>query len=375
MLQRIDKTIVLLALAAALAASPAAAASGYAGIGSSNPGAGRVEGLSGVGTRAAEFLTIPVGPRGVAMGGAFSSVADDITAIYWNPAGLGFLDRPEAFLAAIERPLDIRYTYGAVAVPVWGERMVLGAFLSVLTSGDQEITTEFQPEGTGAFYSAYSLSAGGTVAYNFSDRFSAGLTVKNVHEAIFGITQDAIAFDMGTNYHEEVLGVPFRLAFILSNLGTNLTFGGDKLRVTVDPEDIYPGEDVGRLPRDARRETSTFALPTSFRISAAADLVHGVNQNLVTAVEVAENSNLPISFSLGAEFTHRINAKSSASLRAGWGFQQDEVAAGSEARLRGFSVGGGYLYRLYSLTIRLDYAYRDLGLLGANHAYSLSFGF
>jgi hypothetical protein len=180
---------------------------------------------------------------------------------------------------------------------------------------------------------------------------------------------------MGTNYHDEVMGVPVRLAFILSNLGTNLSFGGDKLRVTVDPEDIYPGEDVGRLPREAHRETSAFGLPTNFRISASADLISRENQNLVTAVEVAENSNLPISLGLGAEFTHRINAKSSASLRAGWRFQQDEVDAGSEARLRGFSVGGGYLYRLYSLTIRVDYAYRDLGLLGSNHAYSLSFGF
>ncbi|HLA39253.1 MAG TPA: PorV/PorQ family protein [Candidatus Glassbacteria bacterium] len=375
MAKRIDKLVCLLALAGTLTALPAAAASGYSGTGSSNPGAGRVEGLSGVGTRAAEFLTIPVGPRGVAMGGAYSSVADDISAIYWNPAGLGFLSRPEAFLTLVERPLDIRYTYGAVAVPVWGERMVLGAFLSVLNSGDQEITTEFQPEGTGAFYSAYSLAAGGSVAYNFSDRFSAGITVKNVHEDIFGITQNAIAFDMGTNYHDQVLDIPVRLAFTLTNLGTNLAFGGDKLGVTVDPEDIYPGEDVGRLPREARRQTTSFPLPTSFRISAAADLIHRERQNLVTAVEVAENSNLPISVAVGAEFTHRISAKSSASLRAGWGFQQDEVNAGSDARLRGFSAGGGYLYRLYSLTIRVDYAYRDLGLLGANHTYSLSFGF
>ena len=47
---------------------------------------------------------------------------------------------------------------------------------------------------------------------------------------------------------------------------------------------------------------------------------------------------------------------------------------GSE-RLRGLSAGGGYAYRLYNLTIRADYAYRDLGIIGGNHTYSLSFGF
>ncbi len=367
------KFLAVFVVALLIWALPLAAAGG---TGSANPGAGRVEDLSGVGTRGAEFLTIPVGPRGVAMGGAFRAVVDDISAIYWNPAGLGFLSRPEALLTVIERPLDISYSYGAVAVPVWDQKMVLGAFISVLNSGDQEITTEIQPDGTGAFYSAYSLSAGGSLAYNFSDRFSAGITVKNVHEDIYGITQDAIAFDMGTNYHDELLGVPVRLAFAVTNIGTNLGFGGDKLRVDVDPEDIYPGEDVGRLPRKAYRETSKFALPTSFHISASAALLRLERQGLTAALEFSENSNLPISVGLGTEYSYKINAKSTVALRGGWRVQTDEVSTtGSDTSIRGLSAGGGYSYRLYKIDIRADYAWRDLGLLGSNHAFSLSFGF
>ena len=368
-------TLSLIAFLLLHAAEPLGAAVGFYGGSAANPGAGRVEGLSGVGTRAAEFLTIPVGPRAVAMGGAYAATADEITSIYWNPAGLGFLKEREVFLTVVERPLDIRYTYGAVAVPVLEDRLVLGAFLSVLNSGEQEITTEVQPEGTGAYYSAYSLSAGGAVAYNFSDRFSAGLVVKNVHEDIFGITQDAVAFDMGTNYHEEVMGIPLRLAFAVTNLGTNMSFGGDKLEVGVPPEDIYPGMDVGRLERRARRQTSAYGLPTSFHISASASVLNRDRQHLLTAIQVAENSNQPISVCLGAEFTHVINSKSSASFRAGWRFQQDEIELTSDDRLRGLSIGGGYIYRLYRLTIRTDYAYCDLGIIGGNHTYSLSFSF
>lgn len=375
MLARLKIALSLITLLLLPAAGPLGAAVGSSGGSAANPGAGRVVGLSGVGTRAAEFLTIPVGPRAVAMGGAYAAVADEITSIYWNPAGLGFLEEREVFLTVVERPLDIRFTYGAVAVPVWEDRLVLGAFLSALNSGEQEITTEFQPEGTGAYYGAYSLSAGGAVAYNFSDRFSAGLVVKNVHEDIFGITQDAVAFDMGTNYHEEVMGIPLRLAFAVTNLGTNMSFGGDKLEVGVTPEDIYPGVDVGRLERRAHRQTTAYGLPTSFHISASASVLNRDRQHLLTAIQVAENSNQPISVSLGTEFTHVINSKSSASFRVGWCFQQDEIELSSDERLRGLSIGGGYLYRLYRLTIRTDYAYRDLGIIGGNHTYSLSFGF
>ena len=41
-----------------------------------------------VGTSAATFLRIPVGARGTAMGGAFVAIADDPTALFWNPGGI-----------------------------------------------------------------------------------------------------------------------------------------------------------------------------------------------------------------------------------------------------------------------------------------------
>ena len=40
------------------------------------------------GTTAAKFLHINVGAKAVGMGGAFTSIANDATAMYWNPAGL-----------------------------------------------------------------------------------------------------------------------------------------------------------------------------------------------------------------------------------------------------------------------------------------------
>ena len=44
---------------------------------------------------AGEFLSLGVGARPLGMGGSFVAVADDATATYWNPAGLGGLKRTE----------------------------------------------------------------------------------------------------------------------------------------------------------------------------------------------------------------------------------------------------------------------------------------
>ena len=48
-----------------------------------------------LGTAGSEFLNIDVDPRGIAMGGAFSSVTSNAFAMYWNPAGLSRLAQTE----------------------------------------------------------------------------------------------------------------------------------------------------------------------------------------------------------------------------------------------------------------------------------------
>ncbi len=46
-----------------------------------------VFGQSKVGSTAAPFLNIGIGPRAISMGGAFIATASDVSSLYWNPAG------------------------------------------------------------------------------------------------------------------------------------------------------------------------------------------------------------------------------------------------------------------------------------------------
>jgi hypothetical protein len=67
----------------------------------------------------AYFEQTEIGARGVAMGRSFVAVADDASAIYWNPAGLATLRRPEVHLTH-HRPFlvpDLALGFAGVAWP------------------------------------------------------------------------------------------------------------------------------------------------------------------------------------------------------------------------------------------------------------------
>ena len=48
-----------------------------------------------LGSGSVSWAQAPVGPRAIAMGGAYSSLADDASALFWNPAGLTAVEHQE----------------------------------------------------------------------------------------------------------------------------------------------------------------------------------------------------------------------------------------------------------------------------------------
>src|SRR3989304_4818753 len=99
------------------------------------------------GKYAGEFMAIGVGGRALGMGGAFTAVANDVTAGYYNPAGLANLNYPQISLMHSEQFGDlVNYDYGAVAIP-YGNDMSFG--LSIIRLGVDGI-----PDTRNALYDA-----------------------------------------------------------------------------------------------------------------------------------------------------------------------------------------------------------------------------
>ncbi len=176
-----------------------------------------------VGETGAQFLKVGVGAKACAMGEAFVAVADDATAIYWNPAGLKQLSGIEVLAMQNFWLLDMGYQYAALALPTpLGAFGLAGAYSS---SGTIPRYEEFRKTGE---YSAY--DAAGTAA--FAGRVPGlvlgtldfGLALKYLQQQIDTFQTRGLAGDLGVLYQLPVPVVGIKVGLAVQNVGTSMKF-------------------------------------------------------------------------------------------------------------------------------------------------------
>jgi hypothetical protein len=337
------------------------------------------------GTTSAEFLLLGAGARGAALGGAYSAIANDVSALYYNPAGAALMTQPGISLSTYTYVADTRYSWGGVAFPVSGGARAFGIHLGTFGFKDQPVYTAEEPEGTGSVYSVSETYVGATYAENFSDRFSAGLTAKFIFDKLGDAEGNAFAVDFGTNFHSALNNHPIKFSFVIVNLGTNISYGGDALNADV-PREPLPGEDpVPTLPQPATLRTKEFPLPTVFRVGLAYDLLAGEDTRLTLLGDFNQANNNKAGFVFGSELAlNRLGGSGfGAAVRGSYSYtaannlspiSSSDTQLSSEEDLQGLAFGGGLGYQTEGFSIGFDYAWRYLGVLGSTNYFTFNIG-
>lgn len=335
-----------------------------------------------------EFLLLGAGARGTALGSAFAALTTDITAMYYNPAGLAQLPRPSIMLSSYDYVAGTKYAWGGIAFPMSGGTRSVGFSLGSFGFSGQPIYTLENPEGDGRTYSVRETFFSLTGAQNFSDRFSAGLSLKYVSDRLGSASGGAFAVDFGTSFHALVGERPIRASFVIQNLGSNLKHTGSDLVVGVQRQPPLGTVPVPQEDQSAALRTTGFNLPVLFRVGVALDvLTQGDNRVTLLGEFDQPNNNKPgaggglewnmvnignSGFSLAARGSYTIQPDNNTS-DLNFGNQTTGESSGSFTS-DGLAVGGGLSYERRNTRLGFDYAYRNMGALGATHFLSFSVG-
>lgn len=272
-----------------------------------------ISGNEGVGTTAFPILKIGYGPRACAMGETFVALANDVTALWWNPAGLGKVDSAEVFFCHQEWFAGIRDEYvGATFINPYGRFAA-----SLLYSGTQDIDVYTGPWQEGKSINIYSCILFLSHGRKINDKLSIGTTLKGAYEDLKEIQGKAFCLDLGALYSPSKRWI---FGLNLQNIGPSARYGENKYR-----------------------------LPFNFRV--------GVCNKLLNNVNIVCDLNLPNDntgeYHIGAETW----LKGMLALRAGY----------RGAPEGGITAGMGINWKRWGV----DYAFVPYGELGNTHRLSL----
>jgi hypothetical protein len=292
-----------------------------------------------VGTTIFSFMKIGVGARPMGMGGAFTSVADDPHASYWNPAGLALARVPEAATTYMSYFAGVDAGTVAFVQPV-GKAGAFGVAGSFLRVGGLQTTTTTNRTGAGLpEFSSRDLSVGAAGAGRLFGDLFAGLGVSFLYEGISagdGFSATASAFQAGLLYKTGFHGLAFGAA--VRNWGNQVS--------------TY----------QALRED----LPLTFAGGAS---VRPLSRRLVLAADVEKARDNDVGVNAGAE----LQLVRDFFVRSGYRSLDARVGDdASDGSLAGFTFGVGVRA---SRRAKIDYAYSSFADLGDVHRVGLAVGF
>ena len=286
-------------------------------------------GFAKVGTFGGQELKIGVSARATAMGSAFTGLADDATAVFWNPGGLVNVKANEVSVNHVAWAADTKLSTAIVA---FNPRSIPGTFAFSVRSfwmDPELVRTAYNPEGTGQTFDAGTTTFGLSYARFFTDKFSVGFTLNYLHMGLAETAVNSGAFDFGIMYR---IGIKdLKLGMAIQNLGGKFTFD--------------------------ERESK---LPVTFKVGVSFNAFKNERQRLTPALEFQHPSDNLERANAGVEYA--LNELFFA--RAGYHINYD-----TDGLAFGF---GAALPTGESNRIQADYSAVDMDALGYVHRFTVS---
>lgn len=276
------------------------------------------------------------------MGDAFVAIANDVSALYWNPAGLTQFSENQIMFAHNEWVVDINHDFIGAVYHVDDEN-TFGVSLTALTMDEMKVTTEYAPFGTGEYFGFSDLAIAVSYSKKMTDQFSFGGTIRYVEESLDKLKMRGIMIDLGTYYWTGLGSTRFAVA--VTNFGNNLA----------------PDGEVVLVGNRTKSDWQSFSPPTMFRIGFALEPYENEEHRVTTSIQLNHPNDNSENLSLGVEYVW--NKMFFA--RGGYKINVDE---------QNISFGAGVQVPISIANVSVDYAFANFTKLGSAHRFSITLG-
>ena len=280
------------------------------------------------------------------MGETVVANAMDASSMFWNPALLAQIPKKTVIgVSNTQYHADVRLNYLALSQQVGSFKF--GANVLTMDSGEMDVTTEFQPFGTGESFKVFDFSFGLTVAQALTDLFSYGVTGRFVQENIASVSNSTIVFDAGIFYRIGNTGA--QMAVAIRSFGFDSSSDGTIERTVVG--------DPGVVVENSFEQITA---PTTFMLGLTYQLFRGSERNsLLLSGQLNNPNDNSESFNFGVEYVWN----DMLALRGGYRVGVEEISAPS--------FGVGLTVPGLGPDIRFDYGFSQLERLGSVHRIGL----
>ncbi|NQV50314.1 MAG: PorV/PorQ family protein [Candidatus Marinimicrobia bacterium] len=303
---------------------------------------------SSIGSVAGQFLEVNLHVRNMGMGNSGTSLVRGSSAMLVNPAGLSDLGETgmlNSYVSYLNWPADI--SFGALGVAYNLETIgTFGVSAVYVTYGDEIRTTPDMPFGDGTF-SLGGMSIGLSFSRHITDKFSFGMTMKNVSESYDDDGYSQLAWDIGTLYRTGFHNLNIGMSIL--NFSKEAQFSGQYLDFS-NPVEVAVNDSSSY---------DTWPLPMTFRTGISMDGWKNTFFTSHLAANMIHSNNSHELYGLGAELVFM----NKYALRLGYQMGTD---------IQGLSLGGG-IELIHG--IRLDYAFNSMEYFGPRHRFGLDMNF
>ncbi|MEL1230798.1 MAG: PorV/PorQ family protein [Candidatus Neomarinimicrobiota bacterium] len=328
------------------------------------------------GTTTANFLEIGIGSRATSMGDAYVAVANDVSSIYWNPAGLSNVPNSSALFMVQPWLVDVDMLFagGAVVVPKIG---VFGLGITHLDYGQMDVTNLEYQNGTGERFGASDMAATFTFSRKIVSWFSFGSSMKYISSKIWHSSANAFAVDLGVLVNTKFFSFTgndkdgLNIGMSISNYGTRMQYDGID---SYQPIDISEFEDGNYGDVAGQFRTSQWELPLIFRIGFALKPIVSNTVNLTVSADALHPNNNAESLNIGAALDYKIPSFGQVSLTSGAKNGMRSINSDGD----NFSITFGFGVKMFHLgnkSLSIDYSYKPMGILGNVQIYTVGVSF